>query len=146
LSHQANRTWDSEWVDDFPLEGAIYLNTTDRYAAPWHGYKRFKLAAEAINGSAFKDATGDFRNAYNHRFSPRFVVGMTGFVTRDVDPSTGQVQYGFGGRGPLELSAIVHLLEHERDRCYMAFARFQELVNEQERAISDHPSQLVLRS
>lgn len=136
LCHQANMIKDfGGWKDDLPLDGQIWLNTADIYGDGWDGYVPLKLALEALGGKAFKDATGDFRNAYNHRFSPRFVIGMTGLVSRLVDRDTGQVSYGFGGREPLDLGEIADLLAVERDRCYVAFAAFQALVGEHEAAI-----------
>ena len=117
LSHQANKVWDAKWTDDLPMDGAIYLNTTDKYAAHWNSYNRFKQAVEKISGSEFKVGTRDFRNAFNHRFSPTFVIGMTGFVTRTKDSHSGQVSYGLGERGPLELTALIPFLERERNYC-----------------------------
>jgi hypothetical protein len=139
LCHQANQTRDfSGWNDDLPLDGEIWLNTADQYGKGWASYVPLKRRLEAIGAKAFKDATGDFRNAYNHRFSPRFVVGMTGLVTRIVDKDTGGVCYGFGGREPLDLAAVADLLAEERDRCYAAFTTFQALVGEQVAAIAAH--------
>jgi len=139
LCHQANMLkFPATWNDDLPLDCDIYPHVADSYGKSWKSYKRLKRALDAIGARAFRDGTGDFRNAYNHRFSPRFVVGMTQLVTRAVNASSGQVRYGFGGRGPLDLAKIVTLLEQEKSRFYAAFESFQELVYEHERAIRDH--------
>ena len=139
LCHQANLAKDlAGWKDDLPLDGEIWLNTADKYGKGWAGYVPVKLCLEGIGAKAFKDATGDFRNAYNHRFSPRFVVGMTGLVTRIVDTTSGRVCYGFGGREPLDLAEVADLLAAERDYCYSAFAAFQTLVAEQVAVIAAH--------
>ena len=136
LCHQANMTKDlGGWKDDLPLDGEIWLNTADKYGKEWAGYIPLKLCLEGMGARTFKDATGDFRNAYNHRFSPRFVVGMTGLVSRIVDTHSGRVCYGFGGREPLDLAEVADLLTVERDRCYAAFTAFQNLVGEQVAAI-----------
>ncbi|MCS3926123.1 hypothetical protein M2175_001154 [Bradyrhizobium elkanii] len=141
LCHQANMLkFPATWSDDLPLDGEIYPHVADSYGKSWKSYRHLKHALDAIGGRAFRDGTGDFRNAYNHRFSPRFVVGMTQLVARTINSSTGQVRYGFGGRDPLELAKIVSLLEQEQVRFYMAFERFQELVREHEQAIRDHAS------
>jgi len=142
LSHQANRVWSNNWKDDLALDAAIYLDATDARAPHWQSYKKLKLSVEAINGRSFKAATGDFRNAYNHRFSPRFVFGVTQIVTRTVDEATGRINYGIGGRPPLQLKALVELLDKERNRCYIAFERFQILINEQISAIADSQARL----
>jgi hypothetical protein len=136
LCHQANMLKQGiSWVDDLPLDRDIYPHVGDRYGKLWPSYKPLKRALDAIGASAFREGTGDFRNAYNHRFSPRFVVGMTQMVTRMVIAETGRVCYGFGGREPLDLSVIVTLLEAEQAHFYTAFARFQDLVREHEAAI-----------
>lgn len=137
LCHQANMTRDfASWQDDLPLDVEIDLNTSGIYGRGWgKKYNRVKLAVEAIGGQAFKDATGDFRNAYNHRFSPRFVFGVTGMVTRHKNTGTGQFYYGFGGRDALALTDIVDLLGAECTRTYTAFEALQRLVDEQIKAI-----------
>jgi hypothetical protein len=97
LCHQANRAKQGKaWRDDLPLDEEIYMDTAERVGADWRKFGRLKLRLEKINGAAFKKATHDFRNAYNHRFSPHFAVGMSQIVTRKVDPTTNQVTYGFG--------------------------------------------------
>lgn len=131
LCHQANRTRIGvAWKDDLELDGAIYMDEADRCGAGWRAYNRLKLRLEAIAGKAFRSATHDFRNAYNHRFSPRFVVGITDVVKRKVDKKTGTVSYVFGGLEPLDLRTVAGLLANQRDRCYRAFEAFQTLVNE----------------
>lgn len=136
LCHQANMLKQgTSWVDDLPLDHDIYPHVGDRYGKLWPSYKPLKQALDAIGAGAFREGTGDFRNAYNHRFSPRFVVGMTQMVTRIVNEETGRVCYGFGGREPLDLSATVTLLEVEQAYFYTAFTCFQDLVREHEAAI-----------
>lgn len=137
LCHQANMTRDfASWQDDLPLDVEIDLNTSGIYGRGWgKTYNRFKLAVEAIGAKAFRDATVDFRNAYNHRFSPRFVIGMTGMVTRNRNEQSGGFYYGFGGREPLALADIVGLLTTECQHCYTAFQALQALVKKQIDAI-----------
>ncbi|RQW46252.1 integrase [Novosphingobium sp. LASN5T] len=138
LCHQANMTRDFvSWQDDLPLDIEIDLNTSGIYGRGWgKTYIRFKRTVEAIGAKAFRDATGDFRNAYNHRFSPRFVIGMTGMVTRMRNEETGRFYYGFGGREPLALPDVIGLLTAECQLCYMAFEALQALVEEQIGAIT----------
>lgn len=137
LCHQANMTRDiASWQDDLPLDVEIDLNTSGNYGRGWgKTYNRFKRAIEAIGARAYRDATGDFRNAYNHRFSPRFVIGMTGMVTRNRNEQSGGFYYGFGGREPLALADIVGLLTTECQHCYTAFQALQTLVEKQIDAI-----------
>lgn len=137
LCHQANMAKNlTDWKDDLPLDGEIWLNTTDLYGRGWRRYTRFKRRVEAIGASQYKESTLDFRNAYNHRFSPKFVIGMTNLVSRHVNETTGQICYGFGGRKPFDLDNIADLLATERERCYSAFEAFQVMVREHESAIT----------
>jgi len=134
LCHQANRARESKtWVDDFP-EKNLYLNDIQPYGAVWKRFSAFKVRVEAIAGSAFKAASDDFRNAYNHGFSSRFLLGITSTVRRAV--KDGKVRYEFGGNAPLEICKIAGLLEIERDLCYRAFDAFVRLVEEQTATIA----------
>ncbi|MBY3258845.1 integrase [Rhizobium laguerreae] len=134
LCHQANRARQSKaWVDDFP-EKNLYLNDIQPYGAGWRKFSAFKVRVEAIAGSAFKAESDDFRNAYNHGFSSRFLLGITSTVRRTV--KDGKVRYEFGVNEPLEISKIAGLLEIERDLCYRAFDAFIKLVAEQTNAIA----------
>lgn len=138
LSHQANLTDETrEWVDDLPLDKDIYLDIAERYGRGWKKFNTLKRRLEAISGKAYQRNTHDFRNAYNHRFSPRFVVGETQLVTRRVNPAIGRAFYAIGGLPPLDLGRVAELLAAERDRCYLAFDAFQDLVREHEAAILD---------
>ena len=133
LSHQANQAVDGfNWKDEFP-DRNLYLNDIEIYASQWKKYRAFKLKLEPLAGKKFKQASDDFRNAYNHGFSSRFVVGMTGMVRREVVGK--KVRYAIGGREPLTLGEIADLLANERDQCYRAFEAFRSLVEEQIAAI-----------
>lgn len=134
LCHQANMAKDmAGWVDDFPDKN-LYLNDIGPFGAGWRRFRRFKLRVEPIAGTAFKTKTADFRNAYNHGFSARFVLGITGMISRERLKS-GQVRYGIGGGAPLDLQEVAGLLEIERHHCYRAFEAFQALVAEHAAAI-----------
>jgi hypothetical protein len=134
LSHQANQAADgAAWKDDFPAKN-LYLNDIEPYCSQWKRYRAFKLKVEPIAGKRFKEASDDFRNAYNHGFSSRFLIGMTGTVKRIA--KAGSVSYAFGGNQPLGIGEIADLLEIEQDHCYRAFDAFQQLVEEQIAAIT----------
>jgi hypothetical protein len=136
LCHQANRAKDKvNWRDKFPDKRALYLNDIEPLCTIWRKYRSFKRRVEAISGTAFKDATKDFRNAYNHRFSARFLIGMSAMVTRIVGDD-GRIRYGIGGSEPLDLRQIADLIATERDYCYQAFEAFQALIGEQCLAIT----------
>jgi hypothetical protein len=109
LCHQANRSQDGiHWRDDFPLNHEIQFDAADRYGAPWRSYGRFKLKLERITDKTFQEATRDFRNAYNHRFSSRFVIGMTQTVTRQIDPQTKQIHTAHdNGQTPPQMHGLM---------------------------------------
>jgi len=133
LSHQANLAADGAgWKDEFPAKN-LYLNDIDIYCSQWKRYRAFKLRVEPIAGRKFREASEDFRNAYNHGFASRFLIGMTGTVKRIA--KGGSVSYAFGGNEPLGIGEVADLLEIERDHCYRAFDAFQQLVEEQIAAI-----------
>lgn len=141
LCHQANMTKDlSGWRDEFPSDRALYLDHIEPVCSGWRRFRSFKRRVEPIAGAAFKAATDDFRNAYNHRFSARFVVGMSAMVTRATDAG-GSVSYSIGGRDPLDLDRMADLLAIERDHCYRAFEAFQALVGEQTAEITTFEGQ-----
>lgn len=118
LCHQAGRIKVSRWKDDLPLDKEIQFAQADSTGRPWKAYKNFKLKLERVGDREYQSKTLDFRNRYNHRFSPRIVIGQTGLVTRYVDSTSKAVSYGFGGQGPLTLELVVDLLEQQCKRCY----------------------------
>lgn len=136
LSHQANRALQREkWVDNLPLDNEIYKEAFDVALLPWKRKgNKLKIALEKIENAAYREATSDFRNAYNHRFSRRFVIGMTNIVTRY--PSTnGGYCYSFGGARPFEMDEIADLLVLQRNACYAAFDAFEALIEAHAAAI-----------
>jgi hypothetical protein len=136
LCHQAGRTKVEGWKDDLPLDDEIYFLQADKAGKSWKQYGKFKLRLERVGDKTYQARTHDFRNRYNHRFSPRIVIGQTGLVTRRVNPTSKAVSYGFGGIGPLTLPLVVELLEQQCKYCYAAFEAFQKLVQEHEAAIT----------
>lgn len=145
LSHQANRATDAAgWNDEFPADDKLVLNDIDPYGASWTAFRDFKRAIEPIADRAFRQATGDYRNRFNHGFSRRLLLGITNLVSRDV--YEGQVSYGIGGAPPLDLEEMANLIEAECAKCRAAFERFQALVTEQIEAILAFEEQARLSS
>jgi hypothetical protein len=131
LCHQANRARQGQdWQDNLTWDGDIKMDAAETLGSNWPSFKRLKARLDTVNGKAFRQATHDFRNAYNHRLSPRFVIGMTQMITRHVDPNTNSVFYGFGGMEALDLAEVSALLAAQRDNCYGVFEAFQALVQE----------------
>ncbi len=131
LCHQANRSRIGVgWKDDLALDTEIHFAEADRHGGGWQSYNSLKRRLEKIGSKSYQSATHDFRNAYNHRFSPRFVLGVTKLVTRSINEKTGTIQYLIGGLEPLDLRTIADLLVVEQGHCDRAFEAFQKLVRE----------------
>lgn len=137
LSHQAARNnSDKEWTDNLPVDEEIYMKQAQISGASWKSWRKLKLKIERVGDKSYQSETNDFRHSYNHRFSPRIVIGLTNMVTRQVDAKTNQVSYAFGSTAPLSLRVVVELLEKQCEHCYGAFEAFQILVKEHENKIS----------
>ncbi len=130
LSHQANQARQPDWRDDLPGDDQIYMDVMDKVGRSWRRYGRFKQKMQGIGGDEFRNATGNFRNLYQHRFSPRVGQGLTQIVTREAKED-GTVRYGIGGCAPLSLAEVAAAILVQRNRSYAAFDAFQSLVGEQ---------------
>lgn len=139
LCHQANRLKQTSWSDDLPTDTNIYQEHTDDVGRHWgRKYSKLKLALEKVCNKTYQDETLNFRNKYNHRYSPRIEIGITNLVTRNLDKQ-GNVSYGIGGVGPLKLQTIVPLLEEQHAAIMKAFSLYQTLINEQIKLIKTSP-------
>lgn len=134
LCHQANRSKDVDWVDDLSMDSEIYFEDADKCGSKWKSYGKLKLAIEKIGNKAYQKETFDFRNKYNHRYSPKIEIGLTGLVSRIVGDD-GAVSYGLGYTEPLKVSDIVQVLKKQHEYCSKAFVHYQKLVNEHTQAI-----------
>ena len=131
LSCQANQSKQKPWVDDLPINKDIYSDASDKYGKPWgKKYTKLKKALEKIANKCYEEATHNFRNKYNHRYSPRIELGLTELVTRTVD-GNGRVSYRLGQTDPLMLKDIIPLLKTRHSLCLSAFEKYQALINEQ---------------
>ncbi len=142
LCHQANMSKGlGEWKDEFP-EGNLYLHQIEPFGKGWKKFRPFVLALEPLGNQKFRNASANFRHAYNHGFSPNFVIGVSGTVERNVNKD-GKASYAFGQFEPFTLAAVADVLEVERDHCYNAFEAFRELIGEQTDSIiafeAEHP-------
>jgi hypothetical protein len=139
LCHQANRSRDGiKWRDDFPLDDEIYFDAADKYGTGWPGYKPFKRCIERLGDKSYQTKTCDFRHAYNHRFSPHVVIGITSIVKRKVDTQTKNVTYAFGAIPALTVKVVAELLRDQCKHGYAAFGAFQKLIGEHEVSIAKY--------
>jgi hypothetical protein len=137
LCHQAHITCDgSSWADDLPRDRKIKMKHADARGSRWENYPKLKQNLDCMAAEGYSARTHDFRNSYNHRFSPRFVIGITQMVKREeVDKESGRIYYGLGGIEALQLDQVIILLTAERATACSAFEAFQELIHEQSEAI-----------
>lgn len=127
LCHQANMVkFREEWKDDLPDDEEIYFQQADLVGSPWKEYKKLKIALEKIGNKKFTESTKDFRNKYNHRYSPRIELGHTEFVKRKV--GVGRVSYGMGYTEPLTLALLVPLLSDQYNIFLTALACYKNLI------------------
>jgi hypothetical protein len=134
LCHQANRAKLQGWKDDFPLDSEIYFGEADRHGQHWKRYGKLKLKLQGISSKKYADETLDFRNKYNHRYSPRIEHGLTGLVVRQIGKD-GRVSYVFGQTEPLKVKRIVELLKEQYHACMGSFVEYQKLVQDQISAV-----------
>jgi len=107
LSHQANIVHDrAGWIDDLGLDQQIDMRNANARGQRWKRYPTLKDGLDSLFGKAFRAATHEFRHTYNHRFSPRFVIGVTQRVKRQVDQKSGHVSYNLGWLDPLRLGEV----------------------------------------
>lgn len=130
LCHQANRVKLQDWKDNFPLDSEIYFEQADCHGQHWKSYGKLKLRLQRISNKKYVDETLDFRNKYNHRYSPRIEYGLTGLVVREV-AQDGRVSYVFGQTEPLKVKHIVELLKDQHNECMKSFFEYQKLVRDQ---------------
>lgn len=135
LSHQASQVkLKKSWSDDLLIDDEIYFKEADTYGNPWKRYSKLKQSLENIANKSYNLSMHDFRNSYNHRYSPRIELGITGLVKRNVND--GKVIYGFGHIEPILLKNAIPLLKEQHAFCLKAHEKYQDLVNEQTNEIN----------
>lgn len=143
LMHQANQALGfSDWRDDLPTDREIKRRDLEKHGHRWSATSDLLNALDRLAAQADYDtATGNFRNRYHHRFPPRIGIGVTGLVTRVVEPKTKRISYEIGGAAPLSLAAIRAFLGQQIARAHDAYAAFKALVREFESAIATWESE-----
>jgi hypothetical protein len=146
LCHQANQALPGfQWVDDLPRDKNIGFKEAEKYGQPWSAYTRCRDEFEKIFKGDFETETLHFRHLYNHRFAPRVLIGLSGFIVRKRDPA-GSMQYAWGYTEPLNLKRIADALVAQCNHCYAAFEAFQALIREHEPAISSLNARMLADS
>jgi hypothetical protein len=136
LSHQANLLTCPGWKESqLPSDISVSRKTTIAAAQSWQAFPELLKRLDGLNDEGFVTATRDFRNKYNHRFPPRFVLGFTQTVSRMLK-EPGRTSYGIGGVPPLELTDIVSALRLQCDVALDSFRCYSRLAEDQVSAIA----------
>jgi len=117
-----------------------------RVVSLWPRGDALLSALKTLDDDKYKRATSDYRNRSSHSIAPRFEIGITRTVTREVVPAEEMirqpngtyqvvpsleklsVRYGYGGTSPLALqeSFLVNLEQYRRARS--CFERYRDLL------------------
>lgn len=119
---------------ELPLDYALTLDDIDGPGNEWRSFRKFKKSLERIANKEYRDETGDFRNAYTHRFSRHIGLGLSVSVKREKSDD-GYIQFAIGELEPITLSELVEALTKQRHACAEAFSKFQKLIIEQVKCI-----------
>lgn len=126
-----------------------------RIGEPWTVTAALLAGIQALDHADYRSATSDFRNRTTHAFGPKFSVGYTRPVVREVVPAEEKVlrsdggiefvpskdklvvQYAFGGTPPLDLESARNLNLREFE---LARACFSCLVGLPTAAVTAKPA------
>ncbi len=134
-SHQANMNVIEGWEEnDLPNDKDITFKSMKKCSSEWPAFKLFKLYFAELDNEEWKNLTSGFRNKYHHRIPPRFELGHTQLVTRDVS-KFGQATYGFGFCEPLSLNNLIDPLKIQHSLARDCFDAYSTLLQEQWDAI-----------
>lgn len=136
LSHQANKATDSSWGESrLPNDTRINYCVMTRCLERWSTGPSLLNSLSGLSDSAYSEATGNFRNLYNHSAPPRLVHGFSGLVSRKRDSTSGTTRYGFGASPPLELAHLASTLSVQHGHALASFHALSALVKEQLAAV-----------
>jgi hypothetical protein len=135
-SHQANLHSVAGWSESkLPADFAIGLKNMRKCSEDWEKYCAFAAVFDQLDNEEWRALTKGFRNKYQHRIPPRFEVGYTQYVTRNIG-TNGDVSYGFGSCEPLSIKTYLPALRQQHVRARKCFDLYSELLREQWEAIN----------
>lgn len=155
--HQANQRVFPDEPDKLEQDrlkpGAILrrsdrLRQLNRLGNRWTAYTEFRTAMDALNDSAYRNLTRNFRDLSAHSLAPRLLLGHVSRATRSIapkqdlvrqtdgtylqveHPTKKMVQYSMNDFPPLSLNATreANLIEYQKARC--AMVKFATLIDE----------------
>lgn len=132
ITHQANKTIDPYWGESrLPSDKSINFKVMRRCVERWKAGPALVRSLSSLSDEEYSEATGNFRNLYNHSSPPRLLHGVSGFVSRERDAQSGATRYGFGGSPPLELASLAPALSAQHGHALAAFHALSDIVKEQ---------------
>lgn len=130
LCHQANRTKDSGWKDNFPNDKSINFKTMQKFCEKWTAYEKFQDSISKLSDEKFNKETAEFRNKFHHQLPISIEFGLSSLISRNKN-ADGSVSYSLGGIRPLSLNKIIPLLKEQHSAALSCFNSYRELINEQ---------------
>ena len=132
LSHLVNyRRLGKNWTNVFSDDHQIDYKECNRVGKDWQEYKSLKLKLEKLDNHNSKSNTGDFRNAFSHRFPRRIEFGHLLTLTFHKAHNPRKLSFTIGEQKPFELSEVVAASGEHVKLCVDALNAFKALVSEQ---------------
>lgn len=135
LSHQANLITDAEWQESrLPMDGYIDYKAFKACASRWCSHSELDSELGRLASGTIVDATGDFRNSYNHRLPLSLAHGISRTVQRSKN-ETGGWSYEFGGSPAVPLGVLCEALSEQHGYGLAGFFALSRMIEEQLSAI-----------
>lgn len=136
-SHQANMNVLDGWGENnLPNDEKITFKSMRHCSSQWSAFEQFIAHFRKIDNEEWKDLTSGFRNKYHHRIPPRFELGHTQLITRELSKS-GEATYSFGFCEPLSLNSLIDPLKQQHRLARDCFEAYSALLREQWKAIKE---------
>src|SRR5690606_23703240 len=130
-SHQANLFSVDSWDESkLPKDEAINFKNMRSCSEHWAEFESFMIAFRNLDDEDWKALTRGFRNKYHHRIPPRFEVGQTQFVSRQMG-SGGQTSYSFGFCEPIPLRDFIEPLRAQHSAARACFDAYSDMLKAQ---------------
>lgn len=151
--HQANLNIISGYEDQLAQDARRYPLSRNRaeeqleiLGKHWPAATAFLDSLQKLDSKEFREATRNYRNLTSHAIAPRFRLGITNFVVRDMTPLMEKlyhpdggyflephptkkvVSYGFGGTEALDLAKVYLLSLQEFEKAVEVFAMYSKLL------------------
>jgi len=135
LCHQSNRYVIDGWKDDVCEDRKINYKTMTRRCSNWKYFDFFKDALSSLFSDEYNTNTNNYRNNLHHRIPIHTEIGLSNFVTRNIDGS--RVSYNIGDFEPISLSKTINLMEQQHSSMCECFEKYKKLLEHQVNVINE---------